>query len=146
MLQSDLNHAVGFCCGRPALFRFRDRPSHGFLRVEVLSGGQRIQEMSRMDVQWAGDENAVNVLHVQQAAMVVERLNLRRQLFRFFAAAGVNIRDRHELHVRNSQHLVQKFLAASAHADHPHANTIVRAERSRSRAGGQNCRAHRGVF
>ena len=75
MLQSDLHDAVGIFRGGQALVDLGNRPRHGLLGVQVFAGGERVEKMPRVNVQRAGDDDGVDIFHVEQAAMIVEGLN-----------------------------------------------------------------------
>src|SRR5438309_7061050 len=87
--------------------------------------------MPAVDVQRAGYDNSVNILLIEQAPVVIKRLNGGRHVFGFVPASRVNVGDGDELGVRNSQHLFEQFLSASTHTDHPHTHAVICAEHSR---------------
>ena len=146
MLQSDLHDAVRSFRGRHAFVRLRNRPGHGFFRIQVLSCSQRIEKMTRMNVQRAGHDDSVDVFHVEQAAVIVESLDTRDFILRLIAAAAIDIGHGHEFHAVNRANLPQQVVAAIAHADHAHADAVVRAQHLGSWIRQHGGRSQRGLL
>src|SRR5713226_9090168 len=146
MLQSDLDHPVGFLCRGQALFRFWNRPGHGFFGIEVLACRKRIHKMSRMDVQRTRNYDSVDVLPFKQAAMIVKGLNSGCQLLCFVATPGVDIGDCDELCLGNFKDLLQQVLPATAHTDHAYADAVVGAEHARGWIDQKSCSPQSSLF
>jgi len=77
--------------------------------------------MLRVQVQRRGHNHAVDIVALQQAAVVVERFDVRHESRGFLAASRVGIRYRDNLCVRQPEHLMQQLLPSRAGADHSHA-------------------------
>ena len=90
-----------------ALLGFGHRPRHGLLAIEVLAGGDGIDEVARVDVQRGSDDDRVDVLAIEQPPMIVERIDAGCELFRLAVAAGVNVGDGDELRVLDLEHLLE---------------------------------------
>src|SRR5258708_4819131 len=88
-----------------------------------------------INVQRRGSDDAIEVLHSEQAAMVVQRLNARSQLLRLIVAARINIRDGDQLSVGNGEHLLEQVLAPAADADHSNPDAVIRSQNFRWRGG-----------
>src|SRR5260221_6058142 len=88
-----------------------------------------------MNVQRRGNDDAIEVFHIEQAAMVVQRLNARSQLLRLIVAARINIRDGDQLSVGNGEHLLEQVLAPAADADHSNPDAVIRSQNFRWRGG-----------
>ncbi len=128
MLQADGHYLPGTLRRRQALLCLADRPGHGLLAVEVFASGQRIEQMLGVHVQGTGDQHGIDVLHIEEAAMVVVRLQAGHDASGFVIPALIDVGDSHHLYVRNCYNPSEQFLPATADADHAHANTIIRAQ------------------
>ncbi len=84
-------------------------------------------------MQRTGHDDGINVVHVEQAAVIVKGLNARNLAFRLVAAAAVNIGHGHEFHAVNPANLPQQIVAAIPHADHADADAVVRPQHGRRR-------------
>ena len=84
-----------------------------------------------MDVQRTGNDYSVDVLLIQQAAMVVVGLDLGDDGFRFSEATRVDVGHRHHIHVRHGDNLFEQLRATAAHANHANAYTVVGPEHAR---------------
>ena len=107
VLQPDLHHAARVFGGCQAFVGFGDRPGHGLLGIEILAGSQRVQEMAIVTVQGAGHDDGVDIFHVEQAAIVVEGLNVGNLAFRLVAAAAVDVGHGYEFDVGDGTNLTQ---------------------------------------
>ena len=83
--------------------------------------------MPRVNMQRAGHNDRIYVLHVEQAAVIVEGLDAGHFALRLIAAAAVDIGHSHHFSVMNGANLVQQIVAAVAHTDHAHADAVIRA-------------------
>ena len=128
MLQSNLHDAIRVLRRCEALLSFGDRPGHGLFAVEIFAGFESVAEMLSVQMQRRSDNNGVDVFRIEQAAMIVIRLNATGHFFGFIAAAVVNIGDCDQFGVANLLKFLEKVLAASAETDHPHPHAIVGAE------------------
>jgi hypothetical protein len=128
VLQADLDDTIGFLSSSKALVGFVNRPGHRFFCVEMLSRGERVQEMLRMEVQWSGDYYGVDIFTIQQETVVRERVDLWRKSCGFLATPGVDVRDGDKLRIRKREDLPQKILASGASAYRAHTQPIVRAK------------------
>ena len=81
--------------------------------------------MPRMGVQRAGDDHGIDILYLQQAARIVERLNGGHSVFRLIAAAAVDIRHRNDLDAVHGKNLTQQIISTITHANHADANAVV---------------------
>src|SRR5262249_61570619 len=84
--------------------------------------------MASMQMERTSHDHSINVLQIEQAAMVVERLDSLHHLAGLIAATSVDIGDGRELSIGNSDKLLQKFLAPPAATDHAYKHTIVCAQ------------------
>jgi len=66
-------------------------------------------ENAALDVQRARHDDRVDVFHVEEAPVIVKRLNAGRHPFGFVATSRVNVGDGDELGVRSSHHLFEQF-------------------------------------
>ena len=99
MLQTDLHHAVGLFRRRQTFFRFGNGPGHGFFGVKVFCRREGIHEMPGVNVKGAGNDDAIEVFHVQQTPVIVERLNTGRHLLGCVPPTRIDVRDGYELGV-----------------------------------------------
>ena len=99
MLQSDLDDPIRFLCRFQALISLRNRPRHGFFRIQISAGSKRIHKMPRMNMQGAGNNDAVDIFHVKQATMIVQRLNTWCCFLCFFATTTVDIGNCYQLNI-----------------------------------------------
>src|SRR2546423_13752088 len=97
-------------------------------------------------MQWAGDNHAVDILHVKQSATFVKSLNSWRRFFGFFPTTTVDIGDRYQLNLAQLQNLIQQFLTAPPCSDHPYAYTIIAAESPRRRIRRKSRRAQNALL
>ena len=125
MLQSNLHYPVGFLCRRQTLLCLRNGPSHGFLCVEILASVQSVQKMPGMDMQRAGHDDRIEVIHFKQAAVIIKSLKATRHVFRFVAPPAVDIGNRDEFNVRRFLDLLKQFLPARAHTNHSHPDALI---------------------
>src|SRR5260370_35717046 len=84
--------------------------------------------MPGVDMQWAGYDHSVDVLHVEQAAVIVEGLNAGHFALRLVAAAAVDVRHCHDLHAVDRTNLPQQITPAIAPANHAEADAVVRSQ------------------
>src|SRR5579883_1625825 len=94
----------------------------------VLAGCKHVDEMDLVNVQRTSDDDSIDVFAIEQASIIIERIDAGCQLFRFVSAAGVDVSNGDKLRVWYLLHLFEKFLTASADADHPDTHTIVSAK------------------
>ncbi len=99
-----------------------------------------------VNVQRAGHDDAVDIFHVEQAAVIVESLNAGHSALRLVAAAAVDVGHRHQFDAMQRENLPQQIVAAIAHADHAHANAVVRAQHVRSWIRQHGCGSQRGLL
>src|SRR5262245_52442222 len=102
--------------------------------------------MPSVAVERSGDDHRVDVFQFEQLSMIVEGLDVRRDLFRFVETASVYIGRRNEFGVRDFDEFLHQLLPPRAGADDAQSHTVVRAEyaaigrrgqsRSRSRSHG----------
>src|ERR1017187_515980 len=113
------------------------RERHGLFLVDMLATGEGGGEMLAVEVLRGSDQDGVDILVVQQAAIVQVGLGGRRDLFDIFQAAGIDVGGADALHVFAGERLLQDFGAARARTDDAQADTLVRAEgiAGRQRAG-----------
>src|SRR4051794_40494150 len=81
--------------------------------------------MPRMDVQRTGYNDAVNVFHVEQAAMIIECLNARHLALGLVAATAVDVGHGHQLHIRHVTNLSQQVVAPVSYSDHAHPYPVI---------------------
>src|SRR5713101_9369799 len=145
MLQSDLHDAVRLVGSGQALLGFRYGPGHRLFAIEVFAGRQHVEEMVGMKVERAGNDDAVQVFHLEQAAVVVEGLDARRHLPGLIPSAAVHVSNGHQLGVWEREQLFQQILPAGADANHADPDAIICAKYARrgSKEGG---RSNRGCF
>src|SRR6266567_5386071 len=102
--------------------------------------------MPGVDMQWAGYDHSVNVLHVEQAAVIVEGLNAGQFVLRLVAAATVDVGHGHDFHVVDRTNLPQQVISAIAHTNHADPDAVVRSQHG----GGWICQhcgcSHRGLL
>ena len=87
--------------------------------------------MPRMNVQRARDDHAIDIFHVEQATVVVQRLNTGNFALRLIAAAAIDICHGDQIDIRHFDDLIEKVVPAVANTDHPDPNAIIRAQRTR---------------
>src|SRR5205823_4166246 len=80
MLQTDSDNPVRFPGGLEAGFSFGNGPGHRLLAIKIFPCRDGVKEMTRMTVQRAGDDDRVQVLHIEQPSMVGDGFNSRRDL------------------------------------------------------------------
>jgi hypothetical protein len=86
------------------------------------------------------------ILHVEQAAVIVESLNAGHSAFRLIAAAAVDVRHRDKFDSPQRQHLPQQIVAAIAYANHADADAVVRAQDGGCWIGQHCCGAECGLL
>ena len=86
-----------------------------------------------MAVQRRRDEHRVDVLEIEQPAVVAERARGRRHAPYLVVAARVHVGNGDELHVGELQRLRQQVLAARAATDQSQPQAVVGAEYARHR-------------
>ena len=101
---------------------------HGLFLVDMLAGGDGGGEVLAMQVLRGGDQHRVDVLVVQQVAIVEVSLGVGRDLLDVFQAARVDVGGADAFHVLAGQRLLQDFGAAGAGTDDAEADTLVRAQ------------------
>src|ERR1700757_4773813 len=143
MLQSNLHDTIRLfrCC--QALLRLSNGPRHGLLTVEIFPGLEGVEEVSCMNMQRTGHNHCIDVSHLEQATMIVERLDAAGELLRFFSASVVDIGNCDQICVGQGLKLLEEVLSSSSNADHSHSHPVIRAEHSR---GDQSCCAQSRVF
>lgn len=102
--------------------------------------------MTRVNVERTGHDDGVDILHVEQAAVIVEGLDARHFALRLITAAAVDVGHGHQFSAVNGANLVQQIVAAVAHSDHPHTNAVVRTQNCRSRIREHGGGPHRGLL
>src|ERR1017187_10299374 len=110
------------------------RERHRLFLVDVLAAGERGGEVLRVQVLRGGDQHRVDILVVEQVAIVEVGLGVRRDLFDVFQAAGIDVGGADALHVLAGQRLLEDFGAAGARTDDAQADALTGAE---GVAGGQ---------
>jgi hypothetical protein len=73
----------------------------------MLSRGERVQEMLRMQVQWSGDYYGVDIFTIQQETVVIERVDPWRKSYGFLATPGVDVCDGDKLCIGKGEDLPQ---------------------------------------
>ncbi len=101
MLQADLYNSIRTFGRGQALVRFRNRPRHRLFSIEIFTRSKRVDEMPGVDVQRAGYDDAVDVFHVEQAAVIIERLDVRNFALRLIAPTAVDVGHHYKVDVRN---------------------------------------------
>jgi hypothetical protein len=95
-----------------------------------------------MNVQRARHNDAVEIFHIQNVAIIPKRLKIRNHLLCLVEAAGVDVRGCYYFDAVNFEDLLQELLSARASADDSDADAVVGAERARRdlRSGsGEQC-------
>src|SRR5664280_992144 len=110
---------------------------HGLFLVDVLATGDGGGEVLAVQMLRGGDEDGVDILVIQQAAIVQVGLSGRRDLLDIFQAARIDVGGADAIHVLAGERLLQDFDTARARTDDAEADTLVRAEgiAGRQRAG-----------
>ena len=104
------------------------RERHGLFLVDMLAGGDRRGEVLAMQVLRRRDQHRVDVLIVQQVAVVQVSLGVGRDLFDVFQPPRIHVGRANAFHVLAGQRLLQDFRAARARADDAEAYTLARAQ------------------
>jgi hypothetical protein len=89
--------------------------------------------MAGMNVQGAGDDHAIDIFHVEQATVVVQRLNTGNLALGLIAAAAIDICHGDQIDIRHFDDLIEKVVPAVSNTNHSDPNAIVRAQRTRGR-------------
>ncbi len=85
------------------------RERHGLFLVDVLAGRNRRGEVLAMQVLRGRDQHRVDILIVQQVAVVQVSLGVGRDLFDIFQPARIHIGRADAFHVLAGQRLLQDF-------------------------------------
>ncbi len=128
MADLDREFAVrGPVCGAHALGVI-DRERHGLFLVDVFAGLDGVDEVLAMEVLRGGDEDGVDALVVEQAAVIEIGGGAGDELLGVFEAAGVDVGEGDEIDIGAAQRPAGDLRAAVANADDARANAVVRAE------------------
>src|ERR1035437_2836783 len=111
-----------------------DGERHGLFLVDVLATGDGGGEVLRVEMLRGGDEDRVDIVVVEQAAIVEVGLGVGGDLFDVFQTARIDVGGADAFDVLASERLLEDFAAAGAGTDDAEADTLVRAE---GIAGGQ---------
>jgi len=84
-----------------------------------------------VDMQWTGDYDCIDVLLIQQLAVVIEDLDVGSMSLGLRSAPAVSVGDGYKFRIGNGENLFQQFGSATAHADHTDPHTVVRAQHTR---------------
>ncbi len=101
---------------------------HGLFLVDVLAGVERGGEVLAVQVLRGGDEDGVDVLVVEQVAVVEVGLGVGRDRLDVFEAPGVDVGGADAFHVVAGERLLQDLGAAGAGADDAEADALVGAQ------------------
>lgn len=127
------------------LFGVVHRERHRFLLINVLAGLDGVSEVFAMQVLRSGDQNSVDILVVEKAAMIEICFGSRDGLLSGFEAARVNVRKSDHFNTWDAHRLAVDFGAAVSGANQSHADAIVRAQYALWH-GGNCCARQTGYF
>ena len=104
MLTADLEHLLRPFHGLEQQVALLDRVRHRLFAVDVLPGRDRIEARARVPVIGRGDDHRVDVLTIENAAVVARaQAVVAEQLAGALEMPVVARRGRHHLHVRHAQ-------------------------------------------
>ena len=137
VLMSDLDGSARriLICG-PHPFGVVHRKRHRLFLIDVFPGVERGDKVFTMQVLRRSDQNGVNRFVFEQVLVIEIGLSTRNDLLRVFEAAGIDVRESHELRIRSGNRVADDFHAARTGADDSQANAIVRAENAGGRRNG----------
>jgi hypothetical protein len=95
-----------------------------------------------MQVERAGHDHGINILEIEQAAVIVKRLYSWGHLPGFVAPPRISVSDGHQLGIGKWKHLLEKFLSPSANTDHAYTDPVIGAERPRGWLDEYCCRSY----
>ena len=101
---------------------------HGLFLVDVLAGIERGGEALGVQVLRRGDQDGVDILVLQQAAIVEVGLGVGRDAFHVFQAAGVDVGRADAFGVGAGDRLAENLGAAGAGSDDADADALVGAK------------------
>ncbi len=131
---ADLDHrSRRLPVGRPHAFGMFERERERLLLIHMLARLERMNEVLRVQMLRRGDDDRIDALVVEQAAMIVINGRARNQIARVIEALVVNVRKRGDLNVRAGDGLMEQLRATLSGADNAYANALVRTEHT---AGG----------
>ena len=88
--------------------------------------------MPGVNVQRTGNDDPVDIFHIEQAAVIVESLDAGHPALGLVPAPAVNVGHGHQFDVRHVENLPQKVVAAITDADHADAYAVIRPQHSGS--------------
>ncbi len=110
-----------------------DRQRQRLLDVDVLAGRQRVERDWTVPVIRHGDEHRVDVLLVEERAMVFVGLRALRRLLSALDLCAVDVAETDEVRRPQREEIGHVADAARAASNQPHAQPILRAQNARRR-------------
>lgn len=104
---------------------FFNRQRQRLFHVDVFAGVQRVDGATAVPVVRRGDKNGIDVLGIEQFAVVVEALRFSRLLLRPVDAVPVDVADRGHVHLIGVHERAHHAGAATAAADKAQLNALI---------------------